>query len=186
MRTCCTLLTAGRPDAMTIVALYLLLGACLSCALAIYGWPRRAAPGASLFAPSDRCITLGSGAAALEMIASSPATRQIWSRVSWIGVVALPLCWLLFCIDFTGSWRFDPLGRAVALLASPAMALVRSARRLSARADRAAPPSPRSSRSRSSSALAHLYGWLLFALGMALLARRYARSRRSTARSADR
>ena len=158
---------------MTYAALYLLLGACLSCALAIYGWPRRSAPGAGLFAPLIACITLGSGAAALEMIATSPATRQIWSRVSWIGLVALPLCWLLFCVDFTGSWASIRSARAVALLASPALALFAliTATWLEP-VERPAMMEPQP----LLLLLSRLYGWLLFALGMALLVRRYARS----------
>ena len=158
---------------MTYFALCLLLGACLSCALAIYGWPRRSAPGASLFAPLIACIIAGSGAAALEMIATSPATRQLWSRVSWIGLVALPLCWLLFCVDFTGSWSSIRSVRAVALLASPALALfaLLTATWLEPIAGPVAmEPQP------LLILLSRLYGWLLFALGMALLVRRYARS----------
>jgi diguanylate cyclase (GGDEF)-like protein len=160
---------------MTPVALYLLLGACLSSALVVYGWPRRSAPGAGLFAPLILCVTVGSGAAALEMVASSPATRQIWSRVSWIGIVALPLCWLLFSVDFTGSWASIRSARALALLASPAIALIALLlanwfEPVGAMVPAAIEPQP------MLLALARLYGWLLFALGMALLVRRYARS----------
>ena len=160
---------------MTSVALYLLLGACLSSALVIYGWPRRSAPGAGLFAPLIACLTVGLAAAAMEMVASNPATRQIWSRVSWIGIVALPLCWLLFCIDFTGSWSSIRSARALALLASPAIALIAllTANRfepVESMVPAAMEPQP------TLLALSRLYGWLLFLLGMALLVRRHARS----------
>jgi diguanylate cyclase (GGDEF)-like protein/PAS domain S-box-containing protein len=160
---------------MTPVALYLLLGACLSSALVIYGWPRRAAPGASLFAPLIACITAGSGAAALEMVATNPATRLIWNRVSWIGIVALPLCWLLFCVDFTGSWSSIRSARAVALLASPAIALIALLTANWFEPVESMVPAAVGSQPMLL-ALSRLYGWLLFLLGMALLVRRYARS----------
>jgi diguanylate cyclase (GGDEF)-like protein/PAS domain S-box-containing protein len=128
-----------------------------------------------LFAPLIACVTVGSGAAALEIIASNPATRQIWSRVSWIGIVALPLCWLLFSVDFTGSWSSIRSARALALLASPAIALMALLAAnwfepVESMVPAGVKPQP------LLLALARLYGWLLFALGMALLIRRYARS----------
>jgi diguanylate cyclase (GGDEF)-like protein len=160
---------------MSPVALYLLLGACLSSALAIYGWPRRTAPGAALFFPLIGSIIVGSGAGALEIAASNPVTRQLWGQLSWIGVVALPLLWVLFCVDFTGSWTSIRSARAIALLAAPALALVALlvARWLEpAAATIAGSMGPEA----IVAALSRLYGWLLFGLGLALLVRRYARS----------
>ena len=95
--------------------------------------------------------------------------------MGWIGVVALPLCWLLFCVDFTGSWSSIRSARALALLASPAIALfaLLSANRIEpveSMVAAAMQPQP------TLLALSRLYGWLLFLLGMALLVRRYARS----------
>ncbi|HVR30211.1 MAG TPA: histidine kinase N-terminal 7TM domain-containing protein, partial [Thermoanaerobaculia bacterium] len=158
---------------MPPLTLTLLLGVCVTTAVAIYGWPRRAAPGAALLAPLLACATLWSGSAALELLARSAETKLLWSRASQLAVVPLPALWLLFCVDFSGSRASIRTGRAAALLASPALvaiALFAASRLDPAGSLGALEPAP------LLGALAPLYGWFLIALGMAFLARRYARS----------
>ena len=160
---------------MSPLTFYLLLGTCVSTALAIYGWPRRSAPGARLLVPLLVCVTVWSGATALELVSTGAQAQAIWHRVSWIGIAPLPLLWLLFCVDFTGARDAVRSGRAIALLASPAaVALVVWGGALAgtpAAAARVALEATALLRS-----LGQIYGWLLSALGMALLLRRFARS----------
>jgi diguanylate cyclase (GGDEF)-like protein/PAS domain S-box-containing protein len=113
---------------------------------------------------------------ALERLATDPTARELWARSSLAAMVPLPLLWLLFCLDFTGVRASIRFGRVVALLASPVVAALAllAASRLSSTypaALDAIEPAP------LLLALGKLYGWLLAALGLALLARRFGRSR---------
>jgi diguanylate cyclase (GGDEF)-like protein/PAS domain S-box-containing protein len=153
----------------------LLLAACILAALAIYGWPRRTAPGATLLLPLLACAVVWSSAAALELWASSDVARVLWHRVSWLGRVPLPLVWLLFCVDFTGAWPALRTRRAAGLLAAPAglaLLLLAASMLESGRAARLVALEA----VELVTALAQLYGWLLTSLGLAFLMRRFTRS----------
>jgi diguanylate cyclase (GGDEF)-like protein len=160
---------------MSALTFPLVLGTCLSSAVAIYGWPRRSSPGARLLVPLLAAATVWSGATALELLAPTAGAKELWSRIGWLGMGALPVLWILFCLDFTGTSRTIRPLRALALLGSPALAGVLlwifsalPSGRLSTSAGLEA--------TRVLATLAQIYGWMLAGLGMALLARRFARS----------
>ena len=160
---------------MPPLSVLLILGAALSTAVAIYGWPRRAAPGATLLIPLLASASLWSASAALELVAASAGAKAFWSHAAWwLGAAPLPFLWLLFCVDFTGAGSSFRTGRTAALLASPALVglVLFGAARLDP-----APFAGALAPTLLLAALAPLYGWGPIALGLALLARRLARSR---------
>jgi diguanylate cyclase (GGDEF)-like protein/PAS domain S-box-containing protein len=160
---------------MTPLIFSLVVGTGLSTAVAIYGWSRRSAPGATLLVPLLASAALWSGSVALELLATSDEAKLLWSHVAWLGLVPLPLLWFLFCLDFTSASTTIRPARAVLLLASPALVALllwvgSSLGPGQSTAGSALDPT------HLLIALVELYGWLLAAVGMALLARRFARS----------
>ena len=55
----------------------------------------------------------------LELEASTLAAKSLWYDVQWIGVVIIPVGWLLFALEYTGRERYVTPGVVAALFVAP-------------------------------------------------------------------
>lgn len=59
-----------------------------------------------------------------ELEASTLAAKALWYDVQWIGVVLIPVAWVLFALEYTGRDRYVTPGVVTALLVVPFVTLV--------------------------------------------------------------
>lgn len=91
------------------------LAAALSATLAVLALRRRHVPGATalsamMLAGAVWCASYGA-----ELLAATPAAETLWARAAYLGIVAVPPCWLIFCLRYTGRMR-RVHGRRLSLL----------------------------------------------------------------------
>ena len=80
----------------------LLIAAAVSICLAYYIWTRRFNPGAkSLFAVMAAMV-IWSSCYALQMASVELAAKIWWTRIQYLGILAVPTMWLLFALQYTG------------------------------------------------------------------------------------
>ncbi|WP_123623653.1 histidine kinase N-terminal 7TM domain-containing protein [Halorubrum sp. CSM-61] len=58
-----------------------------------------------------------------ELEASTLAAKSLWYDVQWIGVVVIPVGWLLFALEYTGRERYVTPGVVAALSVAPVVTL---------------------------------------------------------------
>ena len=110
------------PDSLPLL-LSLLISVVLGSASAILAWREGSKPGARALV----LLLSGQVGWSISLIfrlqASSIEAKLLWMHVMWIGVVAVPLGWILFALAYTGRDRFlNP--RYVAALAAVPVATV--------------------------------------------------------------
>ncbi|MGH9658648.1 MAG: histidine kinase N-terminal 7TM domain-containing protein, partial [Bryobacteraceae bacterium] len=94
----------------------LLATAAILAALAGFAWRRRSTPGAAAFSlvmAAASQFALGYG---IQVAGADVATQYFWSNFRLVGLMALPACWLVFALQYTGRTRWLT-GRVYALLA---------------------------------------------------------------------
>ena len=107
----------------TPYALLMLLAAVASLLLAFYAWRRRGTPGATMLALMMVAGATWSTAYGLEMVSVGVAAKFFWANLKYLGIVTVPLFWMLFALLYTGRGRWVTR-RALALLAVvPAISL---------------------------------------------------------------
>lgn len=79
----------------------LLAGAVLAATLALLAW-RRPVPGSGAFALMMLAVAEWGALSALEFAATGLATKVAWSKLEYIGIVAIPPLWLLFTRAYAG------------------------------------------------------------------------------------
>jgi PAS domain S-box-containing protein len=94
-----------RTPGMPLPLLPLLIGPAILLPLAIYAFRQRHVRGASWYCLLLLAIALWSGAYALELRLGDPAQKLLALKFKYLGVVALPLAWLTFVLDFVA---YDP------------------------------------------------------------------------------
>lgn len=94
---------------MTITTTFqvpLLTAAAISIFLAIYCWRRRPAPGAAVFTFFLVAAAEWSVGYSLELQATALSTKVFWAKVEYLGIVALPVMWLVFILQYTHHDRW--------------------------------------------------------------------------------
>jgi PAS domain S-box-containing protein len=99
------------------------LAAVLAVVIAVAVWRRRERPGSVSLA----ALAVGAGwwslAYALELASTTLPGTLLFGRLSYLGIVVVPLAWLTFALAYTGHG--DAVGRSgVVVLAVPAVAMV--------------------------------------------------------------
>lgn len=86
--------------------LLLLVATALLTKLAYYAWRRRPATGSTLFTLLMLAMAQWALAYTLEITSTELATKLIWAKFQYLGIVILPAAWLIFVLEFTGneSW----------------------------------------------------------------------------------
>jgi two-component system cell cycle sensor histidine kinase/response regulator CckA len=94
-----------RAPVMPLSLLPLLIGPAILLPLAIYAFRQRHVRGANWYCVLLVAIALWSAAYALELRLADPAHKLLALKFKYLGVVALPLAWLTFVLDFVA---YDP------------------------------------------------------------------------------
>ena len=101
----------------TPYAILMLLAAVASLLLAFYAWRRRGVPGATMLALMMVAGATWATAYGLEMVSVTAPTKFFWANLKYLGIVMVPLFWMLFALSYTGWGRRWITRRTLALLA---------------------------------------------------------------------
>ncbi|MFD1685604.1 histidine kinase N-terminal 7TM domain-containing protein [Halobellus litoreus] len=111
------------PDSLPLL-LSLLISVVLGSASAILAWREGSKPGARALV----LLLSGQVGWSISLIfrlqASSIEAKLLWMHVMWIGVVAVPLGWILFALAYTGRDRFLNPRYVAALAAVPVVTVI--------------------------------------------------------------
>lgn len=99
-----------------VYVLFPAIAAVLAFLLALLAWERRPAPGATPFVVVLLSVMEWSLAYTAELLATGLGAKVFWAQVSYIGIVVLPVAWLLFALEYSGNAAWSG-PRTVALLA---------------------------------------------------------------------
>jgi signal transduction histidine kinase len=92
------------------------LSAAVSAWLFLYGWKRRQTRGAlafTVFSAGTFTWAFGNG---IEVISLTLAEKIFWANIEYMGVVVLPVAWVIFALQYTGRDR--QINRRLVLLLS--------------------------------------------------------------------
>lgn len=95
----------------------------LSAMLAIAAWERRPARGSVAFAALLIGVGVWSAAYTLELSATTLGATLYWSKVTYLGTVAVPATWLVFALRFGGLDEWITRRTVAALLVEPVIVL---------------------------------------------------------------
>jgi PAS domain S-box-containing protein len=101
----------------------LLIAAAISAALAFFAWRRRPAPGAMPFMSLMLAVAIWSTGYAFELSSVDLPTAIGWLKVEYVGIVAVPLTWLIFVLDHTGREKWVTRRNLGLLSAGPLVTL---------------------------------------------------------------
>ena len=108
----------------TPYALSLVTATAILLALALFAWRRRAAPGALAFALLMLAVAEWSLGYVLELGSADLAGKLWWASVEYLGIVAVPLVWLVFTLQYTGQARWLTHRNLALLAIEPAIMLL--------------------------------------------------------------
>lgn len=91
---------------------------------AVYALRNRDSPGATWLAATLAATTLWTATYAAGLVTHDPSIRPLWEYVQWIGSAFLPVCFLLFALEYTGHDRVVTRRNVALLSAVPALAVV--------------------------------------------------------------
>ncbi len=96
----------------------LIIAAGITAWLAVAAWRRRPAAGAVPFAALMAAVSLWSLGYSVELLVPDLASKILWAKIEYAGIVTVGVAWLLFALEYSGNegWA-TPLRRA--LLATP-------------------------------------------------------------------
>jgi PAS domain S-box-containing protein len=104
-------------------ALFLLIAAAVLIILALYAWYRRTTRGATMFTILMFVVAEMALGNALELGSADLSTKILWAKLQYIGIVSIPVAWLLFALAYTGRTRWLTRRTVAFLLAIPATTL---------------------------------------------------------------
>ncbi|MGA2699385.1 MAG: histidine kinase N-terminal 7TM domain-containing protein [Methanoregula sp.] len=84
----------------------LVLSAVLTGVLAYYGWRNRTNPVSAPFALLMAAVTLWTAGYAFELISVDLLVNQILNTIEYMGIVTVPVAWLLVVLCYTGRTRY--------------------------------------------------------------------------------
>lgn len=105
----------------TVLSLLLLFAAATSTLIAIFAWRRRTVPGAVAFAVTMLAITQWSLAFLAQMVSVDFADKLAWATFQYVGLLILPISWLIFTFQYTGRERQLTRQNLLALSLIPAI-----------------------------------------------------------------
>src|SRR6187399_91771 len=84
---------------MTLSSISLLVGAALfALAIAWAAWRQRAQPSALALLGLSLAVAEWAATYALELAASDVASKLVWAKLEYIGIVGVPVAWLLLTV----------------------------------------------------------------------------------------
>lgn len=91
----------------TVYALIPAVATVITLLLSVMAWNRRPAPGARPFTLVFLSVGVWSFAYTMELISTDFGSTLFWGKVSYIGIVILPVVWVLFAVEYTGHERWS-------------------------------------------------------------------------------
>jgi len=108
----------------TLNMLPLIVAAAISGALAWYTWRNRKTPGAAPFSALMILLFQWGLSYILQLAATDLQTKILWANITFIGVVATPVAWLTFALEYTGRRMWMDRRRLILLSILPLATLV--------------------------------------------------------------
>jgi signal transduction histidine kinase len=87
----------------TFLNLLLLFAAATSTLIALFAWKRRPVPGATAFAVTMLAVAQWSLAYMAQMVSDDLADKLVWATSQYIGLLILPVAWLIFAFHYIGQ-----------------------------------------------------------------------------------
>jgi PAS domain S-box-containing protein len=103
----------------SISMLPLVLAALISGLLALYTWRHRRTQAATPFAVQMIVLLQWEISYILQVAATDLATKLFWDKITFLGVVAMPVAWLVFAIEYIGRKSWINTRRLVLLSVMP-------------------------------------------------------------------
>jgi len=100
------------------------MAAATSAALALYVWRRRPAPGAEPFALLMLAVAVWSLGYALELGCIDLRAQVLWAKVEYLGIVTLPVTWLVFALHYAGREQWLTPRRLAMVVIEPLVVLL--------------------------------------------------------------
>ncbi|MGV8127148.1 MAG: histidine kinase N-terminal 7TM domain-containing protein [Methanothrix sp.] len=101
---------------LTPYFLPLLISAAISSAIAVYSWRYRTSPGTVSLAFLMTAAAIWSAAYAMELGSAQLSSKLFFTGIEYMGIVSLPLAWLVLSLEFSGR-NFWISYRRIGLLA---------------------------------------------------------------------
>src|SRR5215203_2082259 len=86
----------------TLYAIFLAVAAAILIYFALRAWRRRGTPGATALTVLMVAGAVWAVAYALSLVTTEPLMRIFWGEIKYLGIVAVPLAWLVFALQYTG------------------------------------------------------------------------------------
>ncbi|MCL4867602.1 MAG: PAS domain-containing protein [Anaerolineae bacterium] len=102
----------------------LLIAALLSMGLIAYAWSKRPAAATTPFIFMMAGVAIWLLAYAIEISSTTVTQIIFWANINYLGIVTVPVAWLVFCLAYTNSQRIVPLRLVLLLLIEPAVILL--------------------------------------------------------------
>jgi PAS domain-containing protein len=87
----------------TVLSLLLLFAAATSTIITFYAWKRRPVPGSAVFAVTMLAVAQWALAFLAQMVSPDLADKVVWATIQYLGLLILPVTWLVFTLQFTGQ-----------------------------------------------------------------------------------
>ena len=110
--------------ALSLLSIALLAAVVTGTSAAILAWRERPEAGATWLAVLLVGQVWWTTFLVFELEASTLAAKTLWYDVQWIGVVLVPVGWLLFALEYTGRDRYVRPGVVAAACVAPAITLL--------------------------------------------------------------
>ena len=109
---------------ITISIILLFISTLISLAIALYAWRNRRITGAKPFTYLMLATALWSFGEALVILSSDVDLMLLLTKIQYFGIVAAPVFWLLFTIDYAGYQTWLTPWKRMALFIVPAVVLL--------------------------------------------------------------
>jgi diguanylate cyclase (GGDEF)-like protein/PAS domain S-box-containing protein len=107
----------------TLYVIFLFVAAAILVGSALHAWRRCSTPGATALAVLMVAGAVWAVAYAMSLGAAEPSMRIFWGEIKYLGIVVVPLAWMIFALQYTGREEWVTR-RTLALLAiEPAVSL---------------------------------------------------------------
>lgn len=109
---------------VTAVSLLLLLAAATSIVIALYAWKRRPVPGSVAFSVFMIAVAFWVLAYLVQIVSDDLTTQIIWAKLQYIGVVIVPVAWLVFSLRYTKRQAWLAPRHWIMLMSVPLLTLI--------------------------------------------------------------
>ena len=107
----------------TLYVIFLSVAAAILVGFALRAWRRRSTPGATALGILMVAGAVWAVAYALSLVAAEPSMRIFWGEIKYLGIVVVPLIWVIFTLQYTGREEWVRRHTLALLAVEPTAAL---------------------------------------------------------------